>query len=120
MKIGREEMVAMVVAIESWVKRDHDAEWKKWTANMEHIAARVTKIQGVSARVSNDLGGRSNRSPRLSIRWDSKALGITGATVSDLLYDGEPRIALGGGGGGGGGRGAGQAELTGDTGLSLK
>lgn len=120
MKIGREEMVAMVVAIESWVKRDHDAEWKKWTARMEHVAARVTKVPGVSARVGSDLGGRSNRSPRLSIRWDSKTLGITGADVADLLYDGEPRIALGAGGGGGGGaRGAGQAELPGDTGISL-
>jgi hypothetical protein len=40
--------------------------------------------------------------------------------VADLLYDGEPRIALGGGGGGGGGaRGAAQAELPGDTGISL-
>lgn len=120
MKIGREEIVAMVVAVESWVKRDHDAEWKMWTARMEHIAARVTKIPGVSARVSNDLGGRSNRSPRLSIRWDSKTLGITGADVADRLYDGEPRIALGGGGaGGGGGARAGQAELPGDTGLSI-
>ncbi len=79
MKIGREEVVAMVVAVESWVKRDHDAEWKMWTARMDHIAARVTKIPGVSARVTSDLGGRSNRSPRMTIRWDSKALGITGA-----------------------------------------
>jgi uncharacterized pyridoxal phosphate-dependent enzyme len=115
MKIGREEIAAMVVAVESWVKRDHDAEWKMWTARMDHIAARVTKIPGVSARVVSDLGGRSNRSPRMTIRWDSKALGITGPEVADLLYDGEPRIALGGGGG----RGADQAELPGDTGISL-
>ena len=69
---------------------------------LDYIAARVAKIPGVTARVSSDLGGgRSNRSPRMTIRWDSKTLGITGADVADLLYDGEPRIALGGGGGGG-------------------
>jgi L-seryl-tRNA(Ser) seleniumtransferase len=120
MKVGREEVVGMVVAIEQWVKRDHDAEWKKWTARMEHVATRVTKIPGVSARVGSDLGGRSNRSPRLSIRWDSKTLGITGSDVAAELYGGEPRIALNGGGGGGGGaRGGGQAELPGDTGVSL-
>src|SRR5207253_1106382 len=28
MKVGREEMVGMVVAVENWVKRDHAAEWK--------------------------------------------------------------------------------------------
>jgi seryl-tRNA(Sec) selenium transferase len=27
MKVGREEIVGMVVAVESWVKRDHAAEW---------------------------------------------------------------------------------------------
>jgi hypothetical protein len=58
----------------------------------------------------------SNRSPRVSLRWDSKQLGITGADVSDLLEDGEPRIALGGGGGGG--RGDGQVQA-GDTGISI-
>jgi uncharacterized pyridoxal phosphate-dependent enzyme len=120
MKIGREEIVGMVVAVESWVKRDHDAEWKQWTARMDYIAARVAKIPGVTARVNSETGGgRSNRSPRMTIRWDSKALGITGPDVADLLYDGEPRIALGGGGGGGGARGAGQADLPGDTGISL-
>jgi uncharacterized pyridoxal phosphate-dependent enzyme len=119
MKIGREEVVAMVVAVESWVKRDHDAEWKMWTARLEHIAARVAKIPGIGARVSSDLGGRSNRSPRMTIRWDAKTLGITGAEVSALLWDGEPRIALNGGGGGGGPRGAAQADLPGDTGVSL-
>jgi hypothetical protein len=62
--------------------------------------------------------GLSNRSPRVSVRWDSKQLGITGADVSDLLDSGEPRIALGGGGGGGG-RGGGQGQERGDTGISI-
>ena len=32
MKVGREEIVGMLVAVESWVKRDHAAEWKQWVA----------------------------------------------------------------------------------------
>ncbi len=43
MKVGREEIVGMLVAVESWVKRDHEAEWKQWIARCEHIAARVSK-----------------------------------------------------------------------------
>ena len=35
MKVGREEMIGMLVAVESWVKRDHEAEWKQWVARCE-------------------------------------------------------------------------------------
>jgi L-seryl-tRNA(Ser) seleniumtransferase len=99
MKVGREEIVGMVVAVENYVKRDHDAEWKEWVARCDHIANRLTKIPGVVANVRRDPGGRGNRSPRVSIAWDSKKLGITGAEVSDILDTTEPRIVLGGGGG---------------------
>jgi uncharacterized pyridoxal phosphate-dependent enzyme len=117
MKVGREEVVGMLAAVESWVKRDHDAEWKQWVARCEHIAARVSKIAGVTATVQKEPGGRSNRSPRLTIRWSSAALGITGAEVSRILDSTEPRIALGGGGGRG--RGGDVEEAAGDTGISI-
>ena len=115
MKVGREEMIGMLVAVESWVKRDHQAEWAEWVARCDYIAERASKVAGISAQVQRESGASlSNRSPRVTLRWDSKQLGITGADVSDLLENGEPRIALGGGGGGGGGR-----DLPGDSGISI-
>jgi D-glucosaminate-6-phosphate ammonia-lyase len=114
MKVGREEVVGMVVAVESWVKRDQAAEWSEWVARADLIANRVSKIAGVTATVRREPNeGRGNRSPGVSIRWESAKLGITGAEATDRLYDGEPRIALGGGGGRPG------QEMTGDTGISL-
>src|SRR5688500_2138555 len=77
MKVGREEMIGMLVAVESWAKRDHDAEWKEWVARCDYIADRVTKIAGVTASVRRDPGHRNNRNARLSLRWDSRTLGIT-------------------------------------------
>ena len=97
MKVGREEMIGMVVAVEHWVKRDHDAEWKQWVARCEHIAERIGKIAGVTASVQREPGtSLSNRSPRLVVRWDSQTLGITGASVVQMLDAGEPRIAVSG------------------------
>ena len=32
----------MLMAVEMWVKRDHDAEWKRWTAWLDHIAQRLS------------------------------------------------------------------------------
>ena len=119
MKVGREEMIGMLAAVESWVKRDHQAEWQQWVARCEYIADRVSKIPGVTAVVQREPGASlSNRSPRVSIRWEAARLGIAGAGVSELLDQGEPRIALAGAGGGGGGRGQGQ-PLPGDTGISI-
>jgi L-seryl-tRNA(Ser) seleniumtransferase len=113
MKVGREEMIGMLVAVESWVKRDHAAEWKEWIARCERIAERVSAIAGVSASVAREPGASlSNRSPRVTIRWDSRVLEITGATVLRLLDDGEPRIVAGGAGGP-------QTDLDGDTGISI-
>jgi uncharacterized pyridoxal phosphate-dependent enzyme len=116
MKVGREEVVGMVTAVESWVRRDHDAEWKEWVARGDYIANRVGRVAGVTATVRREAGpGFSNRSPGVTVRWNSTTLGISGAEVADLLYNTEPRIALGGGGGG---RGQAQ-DATGDTGVSL-
>ena len=117
MKVGREEMIGMLAAVESWVKRDHAAEWKQWVARCEHIAGRVSKIPGVFAIVESEPGeSLSNRSPRLLLRWDSHALAITGPDVARLLDTTEPRIALGGAGGGGRRQ---DQQVPGDTGVSI-
>ena len=39
-KVGKEEAIGMLTAVETWVKRDHDAEWKQWTGWLDHIARR--------------------------------------------------------------------------------
>ncbi|MBI3423768.1 MAG: aminotransferase class V-fold PLP-dependent enzyme [Acidobacteria bacterium] len=112
MKIGKEEIMGMLAAVEMWVKRDHQAEWNQWLAWMEHIAKRVSAVAGVTATVQADNRPLSNRSPGLSIRWDSAKLGITGADLTKLLFTTEPRITVAGGG-----RGA-NASAT-ETGISI-
>jgi L-seryl-tRNA(Ser) seleniumtransferase len=104
----------MLAAVESWVTRDHDAEWKQWVARCDYIADRVSTIPGVTAAVQREPGpSLSNRSPRVTLRWDSRKLGISGPDAADLLDKGEPRILLGGGGGTQG------TDVQGDTGLSI-
>ena len=106
MKVGREEMVGMLVAVENWVKRDHAAEWKEWIGRCDYIAGQVSKISGVAAEVQREPEATlSNRSPRVTITWDSQALGITGPEVQEILDNSEPRIALAGSRGPGSGRG---------------
>ncbi len=115
MKVGKEEAMGMLMAVEMWVKRDHDAEDKLWMSWMEHIAQRVSAIDGVKATV-REARGLDNHSPGLSIRWDTDKIGISGEQVSNTLFTTEPRITVAGGGGGG--RGNGNASPS-ETGVSI-
>ncbi|MFI5008510.1 MAG: aminotransferase class V-fold PLP-dependent enzyme, partial [Solirubrobacterales bacterium] len=37
MKVGKEEAIGMLMAVEMWMKRDHDAEWKAWVSWLDTI-----------------------------------------------------------------------------------
>jgi seryl-tRNA(Sec) selenium transferase len=104
-KVGREETIGMLAAVEAWTKRDHQGEWKTWLSWLDTIAKRVSMIDSVKTSV-REPQGLSNRSPGLTISWDPARLHITGEEVSEELATTKPRIALGGSGGGRGARGA--------------
>ena len=110
-KVGREETMGMLAAVEAWVKRDHEGEWKTWLSWIDTIAKRVSTIEGVKTAV-REPNGLSNRSPVLMISWDPSKLHITGEEVAEDCARNKPRIALGAGGGGGRGRNEPDAGMT--------
>ena len=95
-KVGREETLGMLAAVEAWVRRDHEAEWKTWLSWLDTISRRVSTIAGVKASV-REPAGLSNKSPSLTITWDPATLNITGDEVAEELARTKPRIAIGGG-----------------------
>lgn len=95
MKVGKEEIMGLLAAVEQWVARDHQAEWREWERRLELITQAATAFDTVEATVSQP--GRSNVAPHLSIRWDPTRLGMTGAQVREQLAAGEPRIEISGG-----------------------
>src|SRR2546427_7865049 len=96
LKVGKEEAIGMLMAVEMWVKRDHDAEWNRWMSWLDSIAAQVSKVEGVTTAITQTTE-LSNRTPSLTIRWDRRRLGISGADLARHLLDTEPRIATPGG-----------------------
>lgn len=97
LKVGREEIMGMLAAVEAWKTRDHDAEARQWTTWLETIAARVAQVPGVTTEIRQPRG-RSNRTPSLAVTWDEARIALTGHEVEMRLYDGEPRIAVSGAG----------------------
>lgn len=98
-KVGREETLGMLAAVEAWTTRDHAADWKTWLSWLDTIARKVSTVDGVTTAV-REPAGLSNRSPSLAISWDPEKLHITGEEVAEYVARNKPRIALGAGGGG--------------------
>jgi uncharacterized pyridoxal phosphate-dependent enzyme len=93
-KVGREEMMGMLAAVETWTKRDHAAEWKTWLSWLDIISKKVVQIEGVTTSVFEPTE-LSNKSPVLNIIWDSTKLNITGEEIAEIVGRSKPRIAVG-------------------------
>jgi len=92
-KVGKEEALGMLMAVEMWMKRDHEAEWKRWTSWLEHVQRRVSAIDGITTSIVQPVG-LSNRMPSLRIWWDRNRFGLTGEAVVRTLNDTDPRIGM--------------------------
>ena len=97
MKAGKEEIMGLLAAVEQWVARDHEAEWKEWERRLQVIADAVTQFESVTTQIAQP--GRSNVAPVLQVNWDQEQLAIKPADLVRQLDEGEPRIEVGGGGG---------------------
>jgi len=93
-KVGKEEMLGMLAAVEAWTTRDHEAEWNTWLSWLDEIAQRLLKIDGVSTKVT-EPSGLSNHAPVLYVSWDPDRLHITGDEVAEEVARNKPRIAIG-------------------------
>jgi L-seryl-tRNA(Ser) seleniumtransferase len=94
MKVGKEEVIGALAAVEAWVKRDHKAIWRQMLDQMDHIAKRASSIPGITTEV-REPSGLSNRSPGLNVRWDAAKLGISGQQLAKILDTTDPRIMVG-------------------------
>lgn len=93
-KVGREEMMGMLAAVEDWTKRDHAAEWKRWLLWLDTIEKKVSTIDGVQTNLT-EPAGLSNKSPVLNVIWDPAKFHLTSFEAAEELGRTKPRIAIG-------------------------
>jgi uncharacterized pyridoxal phosphate-dependent enzyme len=93
-KVGKEEIVGMIKAVEIYLNEDHDALAKEWQDRLVGISKELAKIPGVSTSFfTPDI---ANHVPHMQIMWDNK-ISITPQQVSKLLRNSKPAIVIGGG-----------------------
>ena len=93
-KVGKEEIIGMIKALELYLAEDHDALAREWQQRLNTVSTQITKIPGVStAFFTPDL---ANHVPHMQITWDTK-ISLTAQQASQILRAGTPSIAIGGG-----------------------
>lgn len=92
MKVGKEEVMGALAAVEAWSKMDLEALNRKWKERVERIAKLVETVPGVTTNISIPEGG--NRYPTLTVNWDEAGWKYTVADCDRQLREGEPRIEV--------------------------
>jgi uncharacterized pyridoxal phosphate-dependent enzyme len=89
-KVGKEEIVGLLTAVELCLKKDHAAERREFHAMLERVAARLKDAPTVKTELIPNLD--FSHSPRLSVQWDEAKLGVTLDQMVKRLRDGRPSI----------------------------
>ena len=92
MKVNKEEIIGMYVALDTYVKKDHNKEWKMWEDRIAVINNAVKNINGVTTEII--IPPIANHSPSLEISWDNAKVKITRDAFADKLRQGSPSIEV--------------------------
>jgi len=93
-KVGKEEILGMIKALELYLNEDHDALRKEWQDRLDLISREITRIPGVSTSFfTPDI---ANHVPHMRITWDAR-IPLTPQQVAQSLRNSRPAIVIGGG-----------------------
>jgi uncharacterized pyridoxal phosphate-dependent enzyme len=91
-KVGKEEIIGMVKALELYLKEDHEALNTEWQRRLESISAQITRIPGVTTTYS--VPDVANHVPHMDIKWDPSHISLDPRDASKALRGGKPSIVL--------------------------
>ncbi|MEK6781164.1 MAG: aminotransferase class V-fold PLP-dependent enzyme [Bacteroidota bacterium] len=95
MKVNKEEILGMLVALEVYVAKDHSKDWQLWEKQIKLINDTVTSLTGVKPEIH--IPEIANHVPSIKIRWDGAKIKITPDEVRNALRGGHPSIETMGG-----------------------
>jgi uncharacterized pyridoxal phosphate-dependent enzyme len=91
-KVGKEEIIGMVKALELYLSEDHEAQAREWQARLEIISRQIVQVPGVStAFFVPDI---ANHVPHMQITWDAAKISLTPQQVAQLLRESKPAIVM--------------------------
>src|SRR5579863_8125309 len=92
MKVGKEEIMGLLAAVEAWKKYDLAALDKEWSRRVKKIGDLAETVPGVTTDIQIPPSG--NRYPTLTVKWDETAFKLTVAECAKKLRNGSPPIEV--------------------------
>jgi uncharacterized pyridoxal phosphate-dependent enzyme len=81
MKVGKEEVIGCLTAVETWLNLDEKKQYAEWQARIDKIAKLVETVPGVRTDVFVPDDG--NRYPTLRVYWDLEGWGYS---IDDCVF----------------------------------
>jgi seryl-tRNA(Sec) selenium transferase len=91
MKVGKEEIMGLLAAVERYLKVDHDAEHLQLQGKVSYIIQALGK-SGVTGK--QDVPEIANHVPHAVLEWDEGEKRLTAQQVIKQLHEGDPPIAV--------------------------
>ena len=88
LKVGKEEIVGLVAALERYVALDEDAEIAAWNGKARWLADQLQGIDGLEARYELNTHGYYD----VELLWDEAVIPLSREDVGRLLRAGDPKI----------------------------
>ena len=82
MKVGKEEVIGCLTALETWLKLDEKKLYAEWNGRVDRIRKLVDTVPGVKTDIFIPDDG--NRYPTLKVSWDQQAWGYS---LSDCVRE---------------------------------
>lgn len=95
LKVNKEEILGMLVAVEVFLAKDHKAEWAMWENQIKLIHDAAVSVPGVKGEIH--VPEIANHVPALKIKWDTSKVKAKPADIRTALRDGHPSIETMGG-----------------------
>jgi D-glucosaminate-6-phosphate ammonia-lyase len=95
MKVNKEEILGMLVALEVYLAKDHQHDWALWEQQIRLIHDTVVSIPGVKTEIH--IPEIANHVPSIRVRWDAARIRATPDEIRNLLRNGHPSIETVGG-----------------------
>jgi uncharacterized pyridoxal phosphate-dependent enzyme len=92
MKVGKEEIIGCLTALETWLKTDEKKLYAEWNSRIDRIRKLVETVPGVKTDVYVPADG--NRYPTLKVSWDQDAWKFSITDCVQQLRDSDPVIEV--------------------------
>jgi uncharacterized pyridoxal phosphate-dependent enzyme len=92
MKVGKEEIIGCLTALETWLKIDEKKLYAEWNGRLDRIRKLVETVPGVKTETFTPEDG--NRYPTLKVSWDQQGWNYSIMDCVEQLRAGSPVIEV--------------------------